>query len=69
MSHSDQPMSSGGLQAKQEDHFITPEKYELPKSASQKLKLTPLDMNMPRLYGARWVLCFPLQPSTNKIQV
>lgn len=52
----------------QGDHFVTPEQYGLPRSSSQQ-KLTPLDMNMPRVYGARWILCFPLPPGTNKAQV
>ncbi|CAH0042449.1 unnamed protein product [Clonostachys rhizophaga] len=40
--------------------FVTPSQYGLPESPSAQ-KLTPLDMNMPRVYGARWILCFPLE--------
>ncbi|KAM5358303.1 hypothetical protein ACJZ2D_015402 [Fusarium nematophilum] len=51
------------------DHFVTPEQYDgLPRSRAQQ-KLTPLDMNMPRVYGARWILCFPLPPGTSTAQV
>ncbi|CAG9987580.1 unnamed protein product [Clonostachys byssicola] len=40
--------------------FVTPSKYGLLESPSTQ-KLTPLDMNVPRVYGARWILCFPLE--------
>lgn len=40
--------------------FVRPRQYGLPESSSTQ-KLTPLDMNMPRVYGARWILCFPLE--------
>ncbi|CAH0046139.1 unnamed protein product [Clonostachys solani] len=40
--------------------FVKPSQYGLPESPSAQ-KLTPLDMNMPRIYGARWILCFPLE--------
>lgn len=49
------------------DHVVPLERYG--PSQSSSLKLTPLDMSMPRLYGARWVLCFPLPPGTDKDQV
>lgn len=39
---------------------VLTEDYGLPKS-SANLRLTPLDMNMPRIYAARWIICFPLQ--------
>ncbi|VUC36782.1 unnamed protein product [Clonostachys rosea] len=40
--------------------FVKPSQYGLPESPSAQ-KLTPLDMNVPRVYGARWILCFPLE--------
>jgi hypothetical protein len=48
--------------------FVSVEQYGLPKN-SAKLKLTPLDMNVPRLYGARWILCFPLSGDADREQV
>lgn len=42
--------------------------YGLPH-ASAKQKLTPLDMNMPRLYGTRWILCFALDADVDKVKV
>ncbi|KAH8592850.1 transferase [Bisporella sp. PMI_857] len=36
---------------------------------SVKQKLSALDMNMPRLYGSRWILCFPLSVDADKAQV
>lgn len=42
--------------------------YGLPQ-VSAKQTLTPLDMNMPRLYGMRWILCFPLDSKASKLNV
>ncbi|KAF5656278.1 acetyltransferase [Fusarium heterosporum] len=50
------------------DSFVRLEDYGLHQPSAQQ-KLTPLDMNLPRLYGARWVLCFPLLPGSDKFQV
>ncbi len=36
------------------------EDYVIFPKPSAKQKLSPLDMNMPRIYGTRWILCFPL---------
>jgi hypothetical protein len=52
----------------QQQELVSPDHYELSKpSASQRL--TPLDMNMPRLYGMRWILCFPLPPNADKLKM
>ncbi|KAF4448231.1 hypothetical protein F53441_8338 [Fusarium austroafricanum] len=56
-----------GLPSKQ-DHIVTLEQYDLQQPSAQQ-NLTPLDMNMPRLYGIRLVLCFPLFSGTDKLQV
>ncbi|SPO01824.1 related to trichothecene 3-O-acetyltransferase [Cephalotrichum gorgonifer] len=66
-SSSDQGKSSTLSQTNQSDYVVPPEQYGPPQSASQKL--TPLDMNMPRVYGARWIMCFHLPPGTDKAQV
>ncbi|GKU08253.1 unnamed protein product [Fusarium langsethiae] len=50
------------------DNFVRLEDYGLYQPSAQQ-KLTPLDMNLPRLYGARWVLCFPLLQGSDKSQV
>ncbi|KAH6994661.1 transferase family-domain-containing protein [Fusarium venenatum] len=52
----------------QANNFVRVEDYGLHQPSAQQ-KLTPLDMNLPRLYGARWVLCFPLLPGSDKLQV
>ncbi|XEV01609.1 hypothetical protein FSHL1_006896 [Fusarium sambucinum] len=52
----------------QADNFVRLEDYGLHQPSARQ-KLTPLDMNLPRLYGARWVLCFPLLPGSDKLQV
>ncbi|KAH7176945.1 transferase [Dactylonectria macrodidyma] len=57
-----------GLASKQSDEFTTLAQHGLPEFPFSQ-KLTSLDMNMPRLYGARWILCFPLQPGTDAAQV
>ncbi|KAH7310061.1 transferase [Rhexocercosporidium sp. MPI-PUGE-AT-0058] len=46
--------------------FVTLEEYGLKAQSAVELKLSPLDLNMPRLYGARWILCFPLPADTDK---
>lgn len=40
--------------------FVCVEDYNIFPKPSAEQKLSPLDMNMPRLYGSRWILCFPL---------
>ena len=45
--------------------LVRPVDYGLP-AVSAVQKLTPLDMNMPRLYGVRWILCFPLDSAADK---
>ncbi|SCO39823.1 related to trichothecene 3-O-acetyltransferase [Fusarium fujikuroi] len=55
-------------QGEQDRSLVALEYYGLqPPSANRKL--TPLDMNMPRLYGIRLVLCFPTNPSMDKWQI
>lgn len=55
-------------QGEQDRSLVALEHYGLqPPSAYQKL--TPLDMNMPRLYGIRFVLSFPTNPSMDKWQM
>jgi trichothecene 3-O-acetyltransferase len=39
------------------------------RAISAKQDLTPLDMNMPRLYGTRWILCFCLGSEVNHQQL
>ncbi|ETN42175.1 uncharacterized protein HMPREF1541_04116 [Cyphellophora europaea CBS 101466] len=48
--------------------LVRPTDYGFPQ-VSAKQALTPLDMNMPRLYGTRWILCFPLEPNAAKQEV
>ena len=68
MSHVyESPIALNSSYVQQRD-VVSPDQYELSKvSASQRL--TPLDMNMPRLYGTRWILCFPLPPNADKLKV
>ncbi|KAI3573533.1 transferase [Fusarium oxysporum f. sp. albedinis] len=56
------------FQGQQDDHLVTLEQYGLQQPWTQQ-KLTPLDMNMPRVYGARYVLCFPLMSGIEKSRV
>jgi hypothetical protein len=53
---------------KQQRDIVRPTDYGLPQ-ISAKQALTPLDMNMPRLYGTRWILCFPLDAAADKLEV
>jgi hypothetical protein len=53
---------------KQYNDFISPDQYGLPKSSAE-LRLSPLDMHMPRIYGTRWILCFPFKVSAEKYQM
>jgi hypothetical protein len=57
-----------GLKRSKRD-LVTLGDYDIKPQLSAEQKLSPLDMNMPRLYGSRWVLCFPLPVSTTKTQV
>jgi hypothetical protein len=43
--------------------------YDLKTEWPATLKLSPLDMNMPRLYGSRGILCFPLPAGASKLEV
>ncbi|PGH31014.1 hypothetical protein GX50_06218 [[Emmonsia] crescens] len=51
-----------------ENDTVSPEQYGLPKSSAQQ-KLSPLDMNMPRLYDTRWILCFSLPANVDKAEI
>jgi len=54
---------------KSKTHFVTVGDYNLKPERSVKQKLSALDMNMPRLYGSRWILCFPVSVGTDKAHV
>ncbi|KAK7947056.1 uncharacterized protein PG986_011377 [Apiospora aurea] len=47
--------------------FVTPAQYSLPSSPADQ-ELTPLDLVVPRMYGTRWILAFPLSPEADKSQ-
>jgi hypothetical protein len=64
----DKASTSLGLDGKQSNPFVTPEQYGLPTYPAEQ-RLSPLDMNMPRLYGTRWILCFPLESGADKAQM
>ncbi|KAF5559110.1 BAHD acyltransferase DCR [Fusarium phyllophilum] len=55
-------------EGEQDRSLVTLEHYGL-QSLSAKQKLTPLDMNMPRLYGIRLILCYPTKPGVDKWQI
>jgi hypothetical protein len=44
--------------------LVSPEMYGLANSGGAQ-ELSLLDMNMPRLYAIRWLLCFPLDPEAS----
>lgn len=54
--------------SEQQRDIVRPTDYGLPQ-VSAKQALTPLDMNMPRLYGTRWILCFPLDAAADKLEI
>ncbi|RDL41613.1 Uncharacterized protein BP5553_01592 [Venustampulla echinocandica] len=64
----DKTSTSLGPDGKQSNPFVTPEQYGLPTSPAMQ-RLSPLDMNMPRLYGTRWILSFPLESGADKAQI
>lgn len=49
--------------------FVYIKDYGLTYGSPVTQKLSPLDMNMPRLYGSRWILCFPLSADADNRQV
>ncbi|KIL90116.1 hypothetical protein FAVG1_06854 [Fusarium avenaceum] len=59
------------VSGKQENHLVSLEHYGLHhlQQPSTEQKLTPLDMNLPRLYGIRLILCYPLASSVDKLQI
>ncbi|KAK0115893.1 hypothetical protein ONS95_012939 [Cadophora gregata] len=50
----------GSTRTLEKSHLVTPEEYGIKLQAPIEMKLSPIDQNMPRLYGGRWILCFPL---------
>lgn len=48
--------------------LICPTCYGL-SSHTAAQALTPIDMNMPRLYGTHWILCFALDKATNNVEI
>lgn len=48
--------------------FVSPSQYGLPRSSAE-LELSAVDMHMPRLYGTRWILCFPLTVEAEMTQM
>lgn len=54
-----------------ENYLVSLEDYGLHhlQQPSTEQKLTPLDMNMPRLYGIRLIFCYPLASSVDKLQM
>lgn len=59
------------VSGKQENYLVSLEQYGLHhlQQTSIEQKLTPLDMNLPRLYGIRLILCYPLADSVDKLQM
>lgn len=49
--------------------LVCVEDYAISPKPSAKHKLSPLDMNMPRIYGSRWILCFPLSVDADRANV
>jgi hypothetical protein len=65
---------NGALQSltinrKSSKDLVCIEDYGISPKPSAKQKLSPLDMNMPRLYGSRWILCFPLPVDADRADV
>lgn len=58
-----------GLNGSSGKDLVRVEDYGISPKASAKQKLSPLDMNMPRMYGSRWILCFPLSADTDRADV
>ncbi|KIM97135.1 hypothetical protein OIDMADRAFT_130426 [Oidiodendron maius Zn] len=56
------------LDGEKYNSFVSPSQYGLPRSSAE-LKLSPLDMHMPRVYVPRWILCFPLKIGVEKDQI
>ncbi|KAF9773334.1 hypothetical protein IL306_008867 [Fusarium sp. DS 682] len=52
----------------QDDYLVSLEHYGLQRQSAAQ-KLTPLDMNLSRLYGIRLILCFPLASDADHLQV
>ncbi|KAH8657125.1 transferase [Tricladium varicosporioides] len=54
------------LDGKSSKDLVSTEDYDILPKPSAIQKLSPLDMNMPKIYGSRWILCFPLPSSVDK---
>ncbi|KAH7377994.1 transferase [Cadophora sp. MPI-SDFR-AT-0126] len=57
---------SASVEVLEKSHLVIPEEYGIALQGPIRLKLSPLDQNMPRLYGSRWILCFPLSVDADK---
>jgi hypothetical protein len=57
------------LNGRSSKDLVRVEDYDILPNPSAKQKLSPLDMNMPRLYGSRWILCFPLSADADRANV
>ena len=57
------------LNGRSSKDLVRVEDYDILPKSSAKQKLSPLDMNMPRLYGSRWILCFPLSGGADTAHV
>ncbi|KAF4636114.1 hypothetical protein G7Y89_g1971 [Cudoniella acicularis] len=57
------------LNGRSSKDLVCVEDYDIFPKPSAKQKLSPLDMNMPRMYGSRWILCFPLSADADRVNV
>lgn len=60
--------SPSALNNNQQLNFVSPTDFGLLKSSAE-LELSPLDIHMPRVYGTRWILCFPISPGAEVAQM
>ncbi len=57
------------LNARSIKDLVCVEDYGIFPKPSAKQRLSPLDLNMPRIYGSRWVLCFALSADADPANV
>ncbi len=57
------------LNARSIKDLVCVEDYGIFPKPSAKQRLSPLDLNMPRFYGSRWVLCFALSADADTANV
>ncbi|KAL2067745.1 hypothetical protein VTL71DRAFT_15841 [Oculimacula yallundae] len=69
LNHANFLMDASTMEGLEKTHFVTLSEYGLVPQAEVELKLSPLDMNMPRLYGGRMTFCFPLPTDADKATV